>query len=76
MDELREALRKTLFAQREQEAQQEAKDKLVETLVDVHEFPVPEAFIDRQVRNRVEQTLHSLRQKASMPARFSLTGRS
>jgi trigger factor len=60
MDELREALRKTLFAQRQHESQQEAKNKLVEKLVDLHEFPVPEAFIDRQVRNRVEQTLNSL----------------
>jgi len=60
VDELREALRKTMLAQRQHEARQEAKNKLVETLVDLHEFPVPEAFIDRQVRNRVEQTLNSL----------------
>ncbi len=60
VDELREALRKTLLAQRQHEAQQEAKNKLVEKLVEMHEFPVPEVFIDRQVRNRVEQTLHSL----------------
>jgi trigger factor len=60
VDELREALRKTMLAQRLHEAQQEAKNKLVEKLVAMHDFPVPEAFIDRQVRNRVEQTLHSL----------------
>jgi trigger factor len=60
VDELREALRKSLYAQREQEAQRQAKDKLVEKLVDAHDFPVPEAFIYRQVRNRVEQTLQSL----------------
>jgi len=60
VDELREALRKTMLAQRQNEAQQEAKNKLVEKLVSLHDFPVPEAFIDRQVRNRVEQTLHSL----------------
>ncbi|HUJ22698.1 MAG TPA: trigger factor [Bryobacteraceae bacterium] len=60
VEELREALRKSLFAQRQLAAQQEAKNKLVDKLVDLHEFPIPEAFIDRQVRNRVEQTLHSL----------------
>lgn len=60
VDELREALRKTMLAQRQNEARQEAKNKLVEKLVDLHDFPVPEAFIDRQVRNRVEQTLQSL----------------
>ncbi len=72
VDELREALRKTMFAQREQEAQRAAKDKLVEKLVDAHEFPVPEAFIDRQVRNRIEQTLHSLAQEGIDASKIQL----
>jgi trigger factor len=72
VDELREALRKTMFAQREQEAQRAAKDKLVETLVDAHEFPIPEAFIDRQVRNRIEQTLHSLAQEGIDASKIQL----
>jgi trigger factor len=29
-------------------------------LVDMHDFPVPEAFVDRQIRNRLEQTLRTL----------------
>ncbi len=58
--ELREALRKSLFAQRQYEAQQEAKNKLVDALVDMHDFPVPEVFVDRQIRTRVEQSLRSL----------------
>jgi trigger factor len=72
VDELREALRKTLFGQREQEAQRAAKDKLVEKLVDAHEFPIPEAFIDRQVRNRIEQTLHSLAQEGIDASKIQL----
>ena len=72
VDELREALRKTMFAQREQEAQRAAKDKLVEKLVDAHEFPIPEAFIDRQVRNRIEQTLHSLAQEGIDASKIQL----
>jgi len=72
VDELREALRKTMFAQREQEAQRAAKDKLVEKLVDAHEFPIPEAFVDRQVRNRIEQTLHSLAQEGVDASKIQL----
>ncbi len=72
VDELREALRKTMFAQRELEAQRAAKDKLVEKLVDAHEFPIPEAFIDRQVRNRIEQTLHSLAQEGVDASKIQL----
>ncbi|MGP8244590.1 MAG: trigger factor [Bryobacteraceae bacterium] len=60
LDELREAIRKNIFVQRQYEAQQAAKDKIVDKLVDDHDFPVPEVFIDRQIRNRVEQSLRSL----------------
>jgi len=51
---------------------QEAKNKLVEKLVAAHDFPVPEAFIDRQIRNRVEQTLHSLAAEGVDPSKLQL----
>jgi trigger factor len=60
MDELRDAVRKSLFAQRQYEAQQAAKNKLIEKLVDEHEFPVPEVFVENQVKNRVENSLRAL----------------
>ena len=60
MDELRDAVRKSLFAQRQYEAQQEAKNKLIEKLVDEHEFPVPQVFVENQIRNRVESSLRTL----------------
>ena len=72
VDELRDALRKSMLAQRQQEAQRATKDKLVEKLVDAHDFPVPEAFIDRQVRNRIEQTLQSLAQEGIDASKIQL----
>ena len=60
LDEVREDIRKTLFAERQYEAQQEAKNKLVETLVDLHDFPVPEAYVEGQIRGRLEQGLRGL----------------
>jgi len=60
VDELRDSVKKSIFAQRQAEAQQQAKNELVEKLVDSHEFPVPEAFVDRQIRNRVEQSLRAM----------------
>ncbi len=60
VDELRDAVRKAIFAQRQNEAQQEAKNKIVDKLVDQHEFPVPEAYVERQIRNRVEQSLRAM----------------
>jgi trigger factor len=72
VDELREAVRKSIFAQRESEAQRAAKDKLVDKLVDANEFPVPEVFIERQVRNRVEQRLRALAAQGLDPNSFNL----
>ena len=72
LDELREAVRKSLFAQRQSEAQQEAKNKLVEKLVDMHDFPVPEAFVDRQIQNRVEQRVRVLAEQGLDPKSLNL----
>lgn len=60
MDEVREAVRKAIFAERQFFAQQEAKSKLVDALVDQHEFPVPEAYIERQIELQVERHLQGL----------------
>src|ERR1019366_9545252 len=38
------------------EAQQEDKNLIVEKVVDAHDFPVPQVFVERQIRNRVEQS--------------------
>ncbi len=60
MEEFREAVKKSITAQRQQAAQQEAKNKLVDLLVDKHEFPVPDVFVERQINNRLEQMARSL----------------
>jgi trigger factor len=70
--ELKDALHKSIMAQRETEAQREAKDKLVEKLVDANEFPVPEAFVERQIENRVQQRLQALAQQGMDPKSFNL----
>jgi trigger factor len=72
MDELKEALRKSILAQREAEAQREAKDKLVDKLVDANDFPVPEKFVEKQIENRVEQRLRSIAQQGVDPRSFNL----
>jgi trigger factor len=60
LDELREAVRRGIQAQRLHEAQEEAKNRIVEKLVDAHDFPVPQTFVERQVRNRLEQSLRAM----------------
>lgn len=58
--ELRDEIRKTLVREREAVAQGEAKNKLVDQLVDAHTFEVPDAFIDRQIQANVESRLYEL----------------
>jgi trigger factor len=72
VDELRDSVRKGIFAQRQTDAQQAAKNELVEKLVDTHEFPVPEVFVDRQIRNRVEQSLRAMAAEGIDPANIKL----
>jgi trigger factor len=60
VEELREAVRRAIFAQRQFEAEQEARNLIMDKLVDTHEFPVPEVFIDQQIKIRVEQSVRAM----------------
>jgi trigger factor len=72
LEEVKDAVRKSITAQRQSEAQREAKDKIIEKLVETNEFPVPEVFVDRQIENRVEQRLRSLQAEGVDPKSFKL----
>lgn len=60
LDDLRHAVRQTIFREREAAAQTEAKNELIEKLVDEHDFPVPEAFIERQIEAEMQEQFHRL----------------
>ena len=72
VDELKDAVRKAIFAQRQHEAQQEAKNQIVDKLVDAHDFPVPEAFVERQIKNRVETRLRAMAEQGIDPRKLNL----
>jgi trigger factor len=63
VDELKEAVKKSLFSQSQADAVRKAKDKLVDKLVDTNEFAVPLAFVEHQLDNRVEQRVNALTQQ-------------
>lgn len=72
LDELKEAVRRALFVERQFMAEQEAKNRIIESLVEQHEFPVPEAFIDRQIENQVERQLTALAAEGVDPRSIKL----
>lgn len=57
LDELRDTLRKTIFQEKQYVAQQAAKEELIDHLVQNNDFPVPEAYVDRQIENQIRMQL-------------------
>ncbi len=60
LEELREAVRKSIFQEREYASQQAAKNALIEALVASHDFAIPDAFVERQTEMAIEQQLRGL----------------
>ena len=60
LDEFRETVRRTIFQEREHQAQEAAKHAIIDKLVDTHDFPVPGAYIDRQIEMNMEQQFRQL----------------
>lgn len=72
LDELKETIRKSIFQEREHRSKEEAKQQLIDKLVDAHEFPVPDAYVDRQIQINVENQLRSLAAQGVDPNQIKL----
>jgi len=60
VDELRAKIRENLEAARTHQQTQQTKDKLLADIVKSHDFPVPQALVERQMDTRLERTVRSL----------------
>ena len=60
LDELKDVVKKTIFHEKQHAAQQQAKETLIDRLVEANDFPVPEAYVDRQIENQVRMQLRDL----------------
>ena len=60
LDELRKKIRENLEASKEQQEGSQARDKILEQLVQKHDFPVPEALIEGQMDTRLERMIRTL----------------
>ncbi len=60
LDELKDAIRKTIFHEKQYLAQQAAKEELIDKLVTSSDFPVPEAYVDKQIENQVRMQIRDL----------------
>src|SRR5260370_14429544 len=55
LDDLREAIRKSIFHEREFHAQQTDKEELLGQLIDAHACAVSDAYVERQVESQLTQ---------------------
>lgn len=60
LDELKDNVRKTIFHERQYNAQQAAKEAIIDKLLESHDFPVPEAYVDYQIENQTRNRLREL----------------
>ena len=72
LDDLKEAIKKSIFHEKQYEAQQSAKEQLIDKLVDSGDFPVPEVYVERQMENQVRASLRDLAGKGIDPSTIKL----
>ncbi len=70
--DLRETIRKAIFHEREYTAQQKAKDELLDKLIEAHDFPVPETYIERQIEAQLSNQFKDLADRGVDPAKLKI----
>jgi trigger factor len=60
LDDVRKQIRQNMTAERQHDAEHQAKDKLVAELIKRNEFELPEALVERQIDLRLERGLRAL----------------
>ncbi len=72
LEEVKEAIRKSILAERENHAREETKHQIIEKLVDEHPFPVPDSYVDRQIEIGLESQLRQLAAQGVDPRQLKL----
>jgi trigger factor len=65
-------VRKAIFHEREYASQQKAKEQLIDKLIETHEFPVPEAYIERQIESQLENQFRELAERGIDPTKLKI----
>jgi len=70
LEALRAELMKQLAARREHDEQRALQEKVVDAIVERHQFTVPDALVMRQVAHRIEHARESVRRQGIDPERM------
>jgi trigger factor len=72
LNDLRDAVRKAIFSEREFASQSKAKEELIDRLIETHDFPVPEAYIERQIEAQLENQFRDLAERGIDPTKLKI----
>src|ERR1700693_4603646 len=72
--DLRKKIHENLEAAKDQQQQSQAREKILETLVKRHDFPVPEALVEGQMDVRLERVVRSLAAQGVDPRAVNVDG--
>ena len=72
LDELRARVREEMQESARTEATRAAKDKIVDTLVERHDFPVPDLLVNEQINARLQRTAQVFAQQGLDPAKADI----
>ncbi|MBL8242427.1 MAG: trigger factor [Bryobacterales bacterium] len=72
LDELRDAARKSIYAERDMTARQSAHTAILDSLVDLYDFPIPQSYVDQQVESIIDSRLRSLASQGVDPRGLNL----
>lgn len=72
MEELRNTVRANILRERELAAQRAAKEAIIDRLIEIHDFPVPETYVDRQVDIYIERFLSEQAERGRDPRKIQL----
>ncbi len=72
LDELRAAIKRSMLSEKEREAQGASREKLLDALVGLYDFAIPEVFVERQAESSLEQRLRGLAEQGIDPRKLNL----
>ncbi|MBI2688829.1 MAG: trigger factor [Acidobacteria bacterium] len=72
LDELKDAVRRSIYAERDMTARQDAHTAILDVLVGLYDFPVPQAYVDQQIETLIESRLRSLAGQGVDPRTLNL----
>lgn len=72
LDAVRRHIREDLENSKRQQAEQDARQSVRQKLVELHDFPVPETLVERQIERRLERLRRQITAQGMDPQRLSL----